>query len=208
LLSSTMSLHEMKLGEVLDAIAAKSPTPGGGAVAAMTCALGASLAHMVVQYSLGKKSLAPYDSAHRNALAVMQRIREHALRLADADAAAYSRLNELWRLKDDDPSRQRELPAAVEGAIDPPLQMLQDSLELLRLLSDLCGRTNRSLNSDLAIAAVLADSAVRAAAWNVRINLPQLSDQRRKQELDELVEAALKQSREICEKVERSCGPG
>ena len=54
--------------------------------------------------------------------------------------------------------------------------MVDLSLELLSLLDDLTGTTNHQLRSDLAIAALLAEAAARAAAWNVRINLPQLED--------------------------------
>ena len=197
----------MKLGEVLDAVAAKTPVPGGGAVAAMACGLAASLAQMVVQFSLGKKSLATHDEANRQSLAALQTIQAHALELAEDDAAAYARLNELWRLKEDDPRRKQEFPSAVAGAIDPPRQMLEESVELLRRLTDLCGKTTASLNSDLAIAAVLADGAARAAAWNVRINLPLLNDQSRSQELEAAMASALRESRAMSETIERSCSP-
>ncbi|MCA9295269.1 MAG: cyclodeaminase/cyclohydrolase family protein, partial [Phycisphaerales bacterium] len=41
---------------------------------------------------------------------------------------------------------------------------------------NLVDRTNPMLASDLAIAAVLVESAARSAAWNIRINLPLLRD--------------------------------
>jgi formiminotetrahydrofolate cyclodeaminase len=200
-----MALREMKFGVLLDAIASKTPSPGGGAVAALTCAVAASLAQMVVRYSLGKKTLAAHDALHRGALEHLQEIANRATELADADAAAYARMNELWRLKEDDPRRQRELAAAVAGAIDPPRQMLNHGLALVRMLSTLPGKTSASLNSDLAIAAALADSAVRSAAWNVRINLPLLNDQPLRRELEAELSAAIDESRRLCAQVEQSC---
>ena len=63
-------LEDLSLADYLGALAAKSPTPGGGAVASTTGATAAALAGMVVAYSLGKKNLAPHqplleDAAHR-----------------------------------------------------------------------------------------------------------------------------------------------
>ena len=49
----------MSVREFLSATAAKTPTPGGGSVAALVAAIGASLAQMALGFSVGKKALAP-----------------------------------------------------------------------------------------------------------------------------------------------------
>lgn len=202
-----MPLRDMKLDELLEAVAAKTPTPGGGAVAALTCATAAALARMVVNFSIGKKSLASHEALHRRALESLRAMADRALALADADAAAYARLNELWKLDKDDARRQREMPPAVEHAIEQPRKMLDDALALQRLLMELTGRTSASLNSDLAIAAVLGDAATRAAAWNVRINLPLLNDHARRDSLIRTIDSAVAESRRLCDAIESACAP-
>ena len=47
-----MKLVEQKVSDFVAATASKEPTPGGGAIAALTAATGAALAEMV---ALGKK---------------------------------------------------------------------------------------------------------------------------------------------------------
>jgi formiminotetrahydrofolate cyclodeaminase len=47
---------------------------------------------------------------------------------------------------------------------------------ILESLQNLPNTSNPNLISDLAIAAELATTAANAAAWNVRVNVPQLSD--------------------------------
>ena len=51
-----MELGSQSINEFLDALAAKQPTPGGGAVAGVLVALSTSLGNMVLGYSLGKEN--------------------------------------------------------------------------------------------------------------------------------------------------------
>lgn len=195
----------MTFRELLDEIAAKSPTPGGGAVAAITAALAAALAQMVVNYSIGKKSLAAHDLSNLTILQGLDETGRAALRLAQEDAEAYGRLNELWKLPEADPARQSAMPAAVEGAIQPPREMVAKSLEMLRDLEKLVKTTNPHLKSDLAIAALLANAAAQAAAWNVRINIPLLSDSQKGREMQSQLEADLSESERISRAIDLAC---
>ncbi len=170
-----MSFSAMTVAEFLAATAMKSPTPGGGAVASVVGALGASLAQMVVSYSIGKKNLAEHQETLGLAAAELERARRVLLTLADEDAQAYGLVNELSRLDEGDP-RRHELAAAQAASVQIPLAVAATSVDLLRLFVRLGTCTNRFLRSDLAIAAVLAEACVTASGWNVRINLPTLAD--------------------------------
>lgn len=160
----------MRFADFLGAVAAKSPAPGGGAVASATGALSAALAQMVVNYSIGKKDLAEQQEELRLALTKLERARAMFLELADEDAAAYSQLNALQKLPPSDPKRSSELPAAQTLAVQIPQSVAATAIDLLRLFEQLAPITNRYLRSDLGIAADLAEATVRAALWNVRIN--------------------------------------
>ena len=50
-----MGVADRKIGEYLEAIAASTPTPGGGSVAALCGALAASLSRMVANLAVGKE---------------------------------------------------------------------------------------------------------------------------------------------------------
>jgi methenyltetrahydrofolate cyclohydrolase len=166
-------------GDFLDAIAAKSPAPGGGAVACSTGALAAALAGMVVAYSLGKKDLAAHQEALREADAYLLRARAMFVELADEDAAAYGLLNSLQKLPETDPQRVEQFPAAAAACVQVPLASVAACADVLRLLEKLGPITNRHLRSDLHVAAVLAEAAARAGACNVRINLSLLDSKAR-----------------------------
>ena len=200
-----MTFADLRLADFLDAVAAKQPTPGGGAVASVVAALSAALGGMVVNYSVGKKSLAAHDSLHQEALRSLQELSARALRLAEEDAAAYGLLNALWKLDRNDPQRTAGFGAAVEQAIAAPHAVLHACMETLRLLQRLCGVTSPSLASDLAMAAILAEAGARSAAWNVRINLPLLDDESVRQMFGQTLEQTLGDASDIAREIEAEC---
>ncbi|MFO0491106.1 MAG: cyclodeaminase/cyclohydrolase family protein [bacterium] len=176
----TTTLSEMPLNALLQATASKSPTPGGGAIAATTGALAAALANMVVSYSLNRKDLSAHQHPLQQAQQHLTTTTTHFLALGDEDAHAYANLNTLQRLPPDNPQRASDLPAAIEHALNVPLRTLHLSVELATLCANLTTITNKHLASDLKIAAVLAEAAARASLCNVLVNAPLLTDQTRR----------------------------
>lgn len=171
-----MGIDDQSIGAFLAALASKEPTPGGGTVVPVVGALGAALARMVIAYSVGRKSLAEHEALLTDADARLARAVAVLLALADADAEAYSVLNAAMRLPKDDDSRAARVAAAARDAIAPPRAAMATGIDLLRLFEELAPRTSKMLSSDLRIAAILAECLVRAAAENVRVNLPLVGD--------------------------------
>lgn len=167
-----MRAEHQTIDAFLAALAAKSPTPGGGAVAPIIGAHAAALASMVVAYSLGRKNLAPHQPALEAAAVQLEQLRARFLDLAEADAASYARLNEAMRTPADNPARSAIVGPAALDAIVPPQQAIVAGLDLLRLCVALAPITNRYLHSDLAMAGVFAEAAARASRWNILVNVP------------------------------------
>src|SRR5262245_47339266 len=95
----------MTLRDFRAANAAKSPAPGGGAVAASVAAQAAALLAMVVEYSRGKQSFAEFEGEAAAIVAALRTAIEASLVAATRDADAYAVLNALWRRAKDDPER-------------------------------------------------------------------------------------------------------
>ncbi len=198
-------LGAIPFAELLERVAAKTPTPGGGAVACAVGALGAALAEMVVAFSIGKKGLATYEPLLRGAAIRLARARELLLALADEDAEAYATVNRLQRLPEDHPERQAELDEAVRASIQVPMSTIGVCVDLLRLFVDLSSTTNKNLRSDLAIAAVLADATARASRWNVLVNAASGADPESRQATARSLNELLADSTRLAAKVEQAC---
>lgn len=171
-----MRAESEAIHQALDAVAAKTPAPGGGFVASAVGGLAAALGQMVLAYSLGKKRLAAHEAVNQAAAERLAAARALLLALAGEDAQAYELVNELSRLPSDDPRRKAQLPAAAMAATQAPVATAAACADLLRLFETMTATTNEHLRSDLAIAAILADAGARACRWNVLVNLPGLVD--------------------------------
>lgn len=195
----------MTFRDFLDQTSAKTPTPGGGAVASAVGALAGALGGMVVSYSIGKKSLAAHEPVLRDAAAVLANARTLMLALAEEDAQAYGLVNELMRLPESDPRRMAEEPAAILASARVPLAAMAASVDLLRLFGALAPVTNRQLRSDLGIAAVLAEAACRSSEWNVRVNVALIKDAGAKSSIEHDASRMLAESVRLCRAVEAAC---
>lgn len=169
-------LGSMSLVGFLDALASKTPAPGGGATAAVVGAVGVAQALMVVEYSIGKKDLAEHQETLGAARAKLSRARQLLLTLADEDGAAYAALNALQKLPPDDPVRLADLAGAAKASATVPLFVLATCVEALDSLAAIKGKTNRFLESDLRIGAIVLNAAAESSRCNVEVNLPLIED--------------------------------
>jgi formiminotetrahydrofolate cyclodeaminase len=145
------------IGSFLDAVAERSPAPGGGASCAVTLGIAAALAAMAARF-------AGDDDASVRADAV----RARALELAEEDAAAYVPV-----LSAPDAATRA---AALSAAAEPPLEIAELAAEVGALARGLAERGRPALRGDALAGADLAAGAARAAARLVELNLHDAPD--------------------------------
>ncbi len=165
-------LAQQRLDDFLNQVSDRTPTPGGGSVAAAAGALACALARMVAAYSVGKKT---DDDAREHVQQAAGRLRtaDEILRaLITQDAAAYSALT-ASRSTESKPASRDEL---VMGAVAVPMEIAAVATRALAAMDDIKTLANRHLLCDLGIAAVLAEATSRAARYTVQVNVVELSD--------------------------------
>lgn len=194
-------LGTLTVNALLEATSAKTPTPGGGAIAGVTGGLAAALAGMVVSYSIGKKDLAAAQERLMAAQAKLAEMRAEFIALGDRDAEAYGMLNALQKLPPEDAKRQSEMPAAIDAAVGVPVRCLRLSVELARLCAELAPITNKWLASDLKIASALAEAAARASVCNVLVNAPLIEDAQKRATITQQCGAMVKECKELAVRV-------
>jgi formiminotetrahydrofolate cyclodeaminase len=156
---------ELPLARFLDMVASREPAPGGGASAAVTVALAAALTAMAARFSTEH-----LDDAGTVADRA-EELRSRVMPLAQADAAAYGRVLDAYRIPRDDEERRRKIREALSDAADVPLSVAEVGAEVAGNAGQLAAAGNPNLRGDAVTATILARAAVHAAATLVEINV-------------------------------------
>ncbi|MCB9437596.1 MAG: glutamate formimidoyltransferase [Anaerolineales bacterium] len=181
----------------VDSVAAATPTPGGGSVAAFAGALGAALTQMVAGLTVGKKRYAEVEDQMQATLAAASDLREKLLAAVAQDAQAFTDLMTAFKLPQDDPSRDATILTKTLGAAEVPHTVCGYGLEALRLAEVAARLGNKNAATDAAVGALMIVAAIEGAALNVRVNLVDLADHPRAQELQQSVVSMIEQTYQL-----------
>lgn len=190
-----MTTFADSLEEWLDAVASDAPEPGGGAVAALVGGLAAALVSMVGRFTVGRPKYAAVEDDAEAALAASEVLRAELSGLVAEDAAAFRAVAAAYRLPKATPAeraaRVAAIQAALPGATEAPLRVMEAARAVLGLAATLAEIGNRAVRSDAGAAALLAAAALRAASLSVRENLAAMTDHDQRDALAARLAAAL-----------------
>jgi formiminotetrahydrofolate cyclodeaminase len=188
-----LDFKKQTLENFVNVLKSSEPVPGGGSAAALSGALGAALLSMVGEITMGKKK--PEDKTPiENALAVVLPLVDKFLDLIEEDAEAFDAVMVAFRMPKETDEEQAERSRAIEAATivaaDVPLVTARTALEAARAAKDLAEFGSKSAISDVACGVLMLESAFKGAIYNVKINVPGISDEevvkRLENEVDEL----------------------
>jgi glutamate formiminotransferase/formiminotetrahydrofolate cyclodeaminase len=173
-------LVSMSLSEFVDEVSSESPAPGGGSVAALAGSLGAALAAMVANLSVGKKGCEA-SWKELSALAVeAQSVKAALVAAVDEDTAAFNRILEAVRLPKGSEAQKQEREEALQkaylGAASVPLETAASSLRALVLCERVAALGSPASISDAGVGALAARAGLEGAVLNVLANLGQMRD--------------------------------
>lgn len=176
-----MKLVEQRVIDFVAATASKEPTPGGGAIAALTAAMGAALAEMVANLTFGKKGYEAVQTEMEELQAKAEAIRKRMLELSQADADVFNIfMNALGLPKNTDEekaARTAAIQQAYKDAAMVPFEIGELANQIFDLAELASRKGNQNLITDGIIAAINARAAVKSAFLNVRINLSGIKDE-------------------------------
>jgi formiminotetrahydrofolate cyclodeaminase len=177
--ATAMTIRDKSVDAWLSELASRSPTPGGGAVAALCAATAAGLIGMVTSYTTGPK-WADREARMQQLNNEAARLQADALGAADDDVAAFSTVSTAYRLPKETEelkaTRRAEIQQALIQATGPPTQAGRLAARLVEMAEELVGSGNPNVLSDVAVASSTARAALEAAIVNIEINRQQIQD--------------------------------
>ena len=152
------ALSDRRLADLLDAVAAPTPAPGGGSSAATVAALAAALVEMAA-------AIAGSADAGR-----ARELRVRALELAERELTSYAPVLEARRLPAGDPARRARIAAALEEASAVPREIGSVAAETVVLAQRVGAGASAAVRGDAETGRILAEAAGAAAALLVATN--------------------------------------
>ena len=168
------------LGGFIASVAAATPAPGGGSVAAHAGALAAALAQMVAGLTIGKKKYVAVENEMKEIALQAASLVNELSTLVARDASAYGAVMAAHKLPGENEAaaaaKKQAVTQALLGAAEVPLETARACVRVLELAAAVAARGNANAVSDAGVAALLADAACKGAVYNVRINVSALDD--------------------------------
>jgi len=179
--SDSKSVLKMNLREFCNETLSDSPAPGGGSVAALMGALGASLGGMVANLSAGKRGWDDQLQYFSDWAVKAQKLKDELLALVDEDTNAFGKVMNAFGLPkgsaDEKKARDAAIESATKYAAEIPVKVMETASKSYELLTEMAEKGNPNSISDVGVGICATRACIDGAALNVRINLGHLKDE-------------------------------
>jgi len=176
------ALVEMKLTDFIDEVSRESAAPGGGSIAALAGALGASLSSMVSNLTANRRGSEEVDEVLNKTADECQEIKDSLVKAIDADTDAFNEYMEARRLpnktSEDKEVRSTAMLQGLKNAVMVPLKTAEDSYKAILLAETVAHNGNPNSITDVGVGAQMAYSGVLGGIYNVLINLKDIDDEK------------------------------
>ena len=166
---SPQQLATQSIKDFCEVLSSKQPTPGGGASAAITAAIGAGTAAMSGAYTQRKKDEA--SGAAETARTMISKMNlEALLSMADDDVVAYQSLQSTW--KKDSGLTPEQVKDIEKNALKVPTVLMEACHERILVIRDFLPKCNPTITSDAKVGIHQLAGAARSAYQTVLVNTP------------------------------------
>ncbi len=194
-------LANLSFKELAEKTASANPVPGGGSAAALSAALAAALAEMVAGLTIGQPGFEAVEPAMQ---AIADRAAGHRKSLdadIDRDAEAFNDVMQAYRMPKSDEAQLKQRAESIQSALKQaarvPLDVAEKAYAILKFSGTVVASGNPNAVTDGMVSALLARTAVRAALYNVKINLRSIHDPQFVEEFSERAEHLEQDARKL-----------
>jgi len=174
-------LIDLSLKGFADDVASSSPAPGGGSVAAYAGSQGYALIAMVCRLTVGREKYRAAEEELMSLMLAAENKKESLLALVDEDTQGFFGVMDALGLpkgtEEEKTARREALEAATIQAAEIPLKTARLCLEGLREIPNLLEKGNPNALSDMGVAALMLESGLEGALYNIQINAQGLKTQ-------------------------------
>ena len=200
-----MKLAELTVKDFMDELASSSPAPGGGSIAALESGYGVSLLAMVANLTLGRKKYADYQTLAEETEKKAQLLKESLLTLVDEDTEAYNTVAAAYKLpketEEEKAYRKEQIQQGLKGSCQPPLKVIELSVQGLNLIDETYRNLNQSCLSDVYVGVSSLKTGLNGAYANVLINISGIEDEQYVRETREQTQAIVEHNNALANRL-------
>jgi glutamate formiminotransferase/formiminotetrahydrofolate cyclodeaminase len=182
IVESSDLLVSLNIKEFLSELASSSPAPGGGSVAALSGALGSALSSMVCNLTIGKEKYQKNEQEILKNLQKIEKIRYKLIDLIDLDTNAFNDVMKAFKMpkntEEEIEKRKESIQNGYKKAAKIPFETAKTCYEILDIAHILSQKGNKNSITDVAVSALMVNTAVKSAILNVKINIGSIHDKK------------------------------
>lgn len=175
-MSESKSFSLMTTKEFAEVLASDAPAPGGGSASALIGGLAAALTKMVGELS-GK--IEDQDRV-KEVMSESGKLIDELFVAADKDTDAFLLVSNAFGMPKETDEEKAARSAAIQSGLtactESPLAVMEKAVQVLELIEKLEAGYNTNAASDLGVATLSAQTALKGAWLNVLINVGSLKD--------------------------------
>lgn len=180
-------LASLSVRNFVELVGARTSAPGGGSVSALIASLGAGLGAMMGWMSYGNKKFEHLDSKMRKFIPPLHFKMKELISMIDADTNAFNDYMLAMKMpkntEEEKRLREKKMQEGLKKAIDVPLTVMRLANECWEWMIQMAKYGNISSRSDLEVGAKSLETGIWGAFKNVQINLPQIKDEKYKEDI-------------------------
>ena len=177
-----MKLSQCTCEDFAAKLASKEPVPGGGGVAALAGSLGAALASMVANYSIGKKKFLGMEAKHQEIIDKSCDLMNKLMALIDEDAENFAPLSKAYGMpsatEEEKAEKEKVLQQCVLVAASGPVKMVEYVYDAIKIQEELVDISTKIIISDVGCAVQMLKAALYSANLNVIVNMNSIKDEK------------------------------
>lgn len=198
-----MRFEDYSVKGFIDQLSSDAPSPGGGSTAALVGALAGSLNSMVYSLTVGRKAFEELSEENKKELINLssksKEFTKKTIEYMEKDREDFTSLMASFKMpKDNDEEKKIRIDTIQEytyKAMNTPLELAKEALEFYHNIKFAIMYGNKNLVSDGVVATILLDATIESALVNVRINLYSLKDKAIVEEVENIMETLMKESK-------------
>ena len=201
---------DLTIQQFMEQLSSDAATPGGGTAAALSGSMSASLVSMVIRISKRKIKEEAIVDKFNEILQNTDNLSREFLLLMDKDAESFDKVMEAFKLPkktaEQKEERKAKIQIALKDAALTPLKTMEEVSKVCKYAKEVMGYVPGSVISDIGVSALLAESALNGAYYNVLINLKYIKDEEFNSDLREKAESIMNETKELINEIKETIG--